>query len=904
MFKKQALPTSMVNRCKVRTKYLLWACIGFLFLFAFLSPAKSFPHSPYYFINNKADSIPASWASKLIYKNASNALTLSNKPPLDLSIYSKDSLAFIVDYKAKDSTVLMVPQNQFYLHNEAEIKNPDADISANTIEFNKNTNIVKFYGNKDTSNAISGRPTILQNGSKSILDSGYYNIKSQKGILKNTYYNEGEIYVQAAIAKKIDSNSIFVKDARFTTCNLDPPHFDLHAFKMKMISGKLAVSGPAIPEFEGVPMPIVIPFGIYPLTRGRHSGLLPAVFQQDNIKGLGLTGLGYYKVINDNWDVTTRVDLYSYGGYTINVNPDYYKRYAYRGNLNVSYQFTKTLNSYGNVAQEYTKNKTIHIGWSHSMDPKSHPGESFSASVNAGSTLYNSLQTLNPYQSFNNQLNSSITFSKNWDNGKYNLSMQANHSQNSVNHSINIQFPTINFSTATINPFQKKELVGKPKWYENIGISYNGTFQNQLSFYDTAKNSIKSLLDTMQWGAQHQIPITLTLPAVGPLLFSPSVSYSENWISRKLISHWDSTLAKVDTTIEKGFFTARQMSFGIAMNTRIFGTMNFKHGNIRAIHHEIRPTISLNYTPNMASSYFKTLQVDTTGRKQRVSEYSYPGSVGGFSETTFGGINFGIDNILQMKVLNKKDTTGDPDKETKKVSLIDGLSINSGYNLVADSLNWSPVSFSLRSSLFNNKLNFNANMTLDQYETDAYGTRINKLLWAQGKLGRITNGTISMSTSFSSKKTDQKTDQQRVASDPDPNMPPDQQLQQLNYVRDHASDFVDFNIPWNIQASYAMGFSKVINPDYSGFHNVYNSSLNLNGDFSLSPKWKAGGSIYFDVIHHQVGMMTLFLTRDMHCWQMAINVSPIGRFKSFSIVLNPKSGILRDLRINRSRSFY
>ncbi|MGF7231315.1 putative LPS assembly protein LptD, partial [Arachidicoccus sp.] len=522
-------------------------------MFAFIAPAKSFSHSPYFLVRNNVDSIPAGWASKLAYREPSSAFTFTSKPPVDLSIYSKDSLAFIVDYKAKDSSVLLVQQNQFYLHKEAEIKNPDADISANTIEFNKNTNIVKFYGNSDSSNAISGRPTILQNGSKSILDSGYYNIKSQKGILKNTYYNEGEIFVQAAVAKKIDSNSIFVKDARFTTCNLSPPHFDLHAFKMKMISGKLAVSGPAIPEFEGVPMPIVIPFGIYPLTRGRHSGLLPAVFQQDNIKGLGLTGLGYYKVINDYWDVTTRVDLYSYGGYTINVNPNYYKRYAYRGNLNVSYQFTKTLNSYGNVAQEYTKNKTIHVGWSHSMDSKAHPGESFSASVNAGSTLYNSLQTLNPYQSFNNQLNSSITFAKNWDNGKYNLSVQANHSQNSVNHSINIQFPTLNFSTTTINPFQKKEMVGKPKWYENIGISYNGTFQNQLSFYDTVKNSIKSLLDTMQWGAQHQIPITLTLPAVGPLLFSPSVSYSENWISRKLISHWDSTLAKVDTTIEKGF---------------------------------------------------------------------------------------------------------------------------------------------------------------------------------------------------------------------------------------------------------------------------------------------------------------------------------------------------------------
>jgi len=41
----------------------------------------------------------------------------------------------------------------------------------------------------------------------------------------------------------------------------------------------------------------------------------------------------------------------------------------------------------------------------------------------------------------------------------------------------------------------------------------------------------------------------------------------------------------------------------------------------------------------------------------------------------------------------------------------------------------------------------------------------------------------------------------------------------------------------------------------------------------------------------------------MHCWQLSINVTPIGMYRSFSITVNPKSGILRDLKINRSRTF-
>ncbi|HTN39325.1 MAG TPA: putative LPS assembly protein LptD, partial [Arachidicoccus sp.] len=847
------------------------------------------------------DTIPAHWADSLPLRTPKDAFVFSKKPPKDLTYLSKDSIPDVFDYKATDSSVFFVQKNLFSLHKEADIKNPEYDISGNYIGFDKNTNIITAFGAKDTSDNIYGKPTIVQQGSKSIMDSLRFNVKTKKGILKNTYYNEGEIFVKADIVKKIDSNALFAKDARFTTCNLDPPHFDFHAFKMKMITGKLAVSGPAIPEFEGVPMPIIVPFGIYPLTRGRHSGFLPPTFEQNSGYGLGFNGLGYYKVINDYWDVTTRANIYSYGGYMITVNPNYYKRYKYRGSLNLQYQFTKILNNSGIARDEYTKSTTIHIGWSHSMDSKARPGVSFSANVNAGSTKYNSYLP-NNLQNITNQMSSSVTWGKTWDDGKYNLSVAGNHNQNNNLHLINVQLPTVNFSMATVNPFQKKEQVGKPKWYENLGISYNGTLLNQFSFYDTAFN-FQQLKDTMLWGAQHQIPISLTLPAVGPLLFTPSISYAENWYSRKMDRHWEDSIGGVDTTVQRGFFAARQMSFGIAMNTRIFGTLNFKKGKIMAIRHEIRPTISLNYQPDMNRQNYQNLEIktDTTTRTIRVSKYE-GNIVGAFGEGSFGGINFGLDNILQMKVRNDNDTTGDPENATKKVSLIDGLSINTGYNMIADTLKWQPINISLRTALFNNKMNVNASMVIDQYATDAYGQRINDLLWKHGKIGNITSGNISMSTSFQSKKTDQRSDQQRI--EPDPNMPYDQQQRQMQYVRDNPAEFVDFNIPWNLQASFALGFFRVPTPDYRSFRNQITSSVNLNGDFSLTPKWKAGGSMYFDVKTHSIQMLSLFLTREMHCWQMSINVSPIGRFKSFSIILNPKSGILRDLKINRSRSFY
>jgi hypothetical protein len=95
----------------------------------------------------------------------------------------------------------------------------------------------------------------------------------------------------------------------------------------------------------------------------------------------------------------------------------------------------------------------------------------------------------------------------------------------------------------------------------------------------------------------------------------------------------------------------------------------------------------------------------------------------------------------------------------------------------------------------------------------------------------------------------------------------------------------------------------MIKPDYSGFKLQTFSSLNFNGDFSLTPKWKIGGTGFVDVAKANIQQLSMFITREMHCWQLSINVTPIGMYRSFSITVNPKSGILRDLKINRSRTF-
>lgn len=252
-------------------------------------------------------------------------------------------------------------------------------------------------------------------------------------------------------------------------------------------------------------------------------------------------------------------------------------------------------------------------------------------------------------------------------------------------------------------------------------------------------------------GAQHSIPITLSLPSLGALQVSPGVSYQERWYGQKVIRQWNDKTKKVDTVMNKGFYTAREMSFSLSASTAIFGTLNFKKGKkIQAIRHVIRPTMGLSFKPDMASKYYYDAQVDSLGRKYRFSYFDGT-LLGPFSEGRFGGLNFGLTNNLEMKVRDKKDTTAGA---TKKIKLIDNLSLNSSYNLMADSFKLSPISILLSTTLFKN-MNITGSTTLDPYQIDNRGQRINKYMWQDGKgfsVGRITQGSLSFGTSFQSKK--------------------------------------------------------------------------------------------------------------------------------------------------------
>jgi len=825
-----------------------------------------------------------------------NAFTdTSVRPKIDTFSFksSKDSLDAPVFYHADDSMVLDVPGKKILLYGKGSyVKYLDNKLTAPFIAFDQRTNEVSAHLVRDSNGNVLSFAVFHQGDFITQSDSIKFNMKTQKGITKGTYTKQDEIYVQAEKVKKVDPSVFYAYRGKFTTCDLDTPHFAFVAKKIKFIRNKTAFSGPVHPEVEGVPIPVILPFGVFPLKQGRHSGLLPPTFTANEQLGLALEGLGYYKVLSPNWDAVIRGTLYSYGGWTANLSPRYYKRYRYQGNFSIDVQHFRDIDKSG--ARSYN------IRWMHSMDNKARPGVTFSANVNAGSSGFNSQVPNSPQRNFQNSLNSSITYSKVWKDKPFNLTVSANHNQNTNLKLINLNLPDVAFNVNTLYPFRRKEVIGSYKWYENFGIALNTNAKSLTSFYDTMPNIFKHLLDTLQWGASHSVPISLSLPEVWHMQLAPSISYQENWYQNKVIHHWDN-VNKVDVVdVKKGFYAAREMSFGLGLNTRIFGMYGFKpKSRIIAIRHEIRPSIGFSYHPNMNGKNYYSSQIDTSGHLGRFSFYDR-NIFGSFGEGKSGSINFSVDNNLQMKLRSKKDTSAGG---VKKITLLDGLSLSGSYNLMADSFKLSALSISARTNLFE-KFNITATGTLDPYLTNRNDDRIDKLVWSKHpfSLGKLVYGSVSLQSQFKGGNKSEKLPVTNQQLNPVSGLPLNEYQQEAAYISNNPAEFANFNIPWSLSFSYALNFQRVRTA--TGSSSVFSQNVNWQGTLNLTPKWQIGMNSSYNITTGEIGQLSMYLTREMHCWQMAINASPIGKYRYFNISISPKSSILRDLKINRTRYFY
>ncbi len=178
------------------------------------------------------------------------------------------------------------------------------------------------------------------------------------------------------------------------------------------------------------------------------------------------------------------------------------------------------------------------LNWRHQSDAKAIPGQSFNASVQVGSSTYYSNNSYDPNQILQNQYQSNISYTKNWQGTPFSLTISALHNQNTTTKQINITLPDINFNITQINPFQSKNEVGT-HWYDKITASYTVDMLNRTTFYDSTFNLSNFSLTNFQTGIHHSIPISASYTILRYINMSFSMNYNEYWLNNKLYQNYD-----------------------------------------------------------------------------------------------------------------------------------------------------------------------------------------------------------------------------------------------------------------------------------------------------------------------------------------------------------------------------
>lgn len=841
-----------------------------------------------------------------------------------VAMLGKSSLEQPAFSTARDSIVEVFSdgQRKVFYYGDVSVKYQDMELTADYMEYDMKTGTVFAKGNYDsTEGEWVGRPVMTQGGKTYNMEEVRYNFNSRKARITNMITTEEEAILHGTNIKMMDDESINLSDGKYTVCDADHPHYFLRLSSAKVVRkpSQKTIFGPAWMVVEDVPLPIGLPFGFIPKRPQRATGLLMPTFGEEEARGFYMRDLGMYFVFGDHLDLSVTGDYYTLGSWAVNVNSRYKVNYKFNGNFSLNYSNDQTGEK---GTPDFFRTTNFGVKWSHSQDSKAHPGTTFSASVDFKSPSNDRYNSTNINNALQNQASSSISFSKNW-NGKFNLSINALHSQNSRDSSYTFTLPNITFSMTTMYPFKRKVRVGKEKFYEKISFGYNTSLQNRISF-KASEFGQENMLDKFSNGMTHNFNIGLpNFQLFKYLSIAPGVHYSQNWFFRKNEYAYNPDTDQVEKQDSHQFNTfgiTQDYSFSTAMSTRIYGTFNFgKNKKVQAIRHVISPSLSMSLSPEKgtyANGYRTLLYTDTSGSDKEYQYNIYSGqmySAPGRGKSATASLSIG--NNLEAKVRDYTDTTG---TGSKKVKLIDQFTINTSYNFLADSCRFQPLSMSLSTSLFN-KVSISASASFDPYAIGRSGQRIDSWALSEGQ-GFLRMNSISASASYSisgkGSMNGNDGSKNRNAGAASSGTSGAAGYYQRNYYHPVTGEFIpegwlyytNPNVPWslNLSANFSLNRTYAYDSEAAKMasRDRYSASLNASGNIKLTSQLSVNMTSGFDFVAKKMTTTQVSATYDLHCFNIAVSWVPFGIWKTYSFRIAANASALADLLKFRKSSSY
>ncbi len=807
----------------------------------------------------------------------------------DTIIMNESDLESIVTYSARDSIYSDLRGKKIHLYGDAHLNYEGIDMRAEylLIDLEKNEVLATYV--EDSLGKRIGPPVFSDAGDTIKAASIRYNFDTKKGYIQEVAIQQDEMYLTMETAKRQANEEIHFVRGKFTTCNLAEPHYHFFLSKAVLVPDKRIVTGPMNLWIMGVPTPLGLPFSIIPQRKDREakSGFIMPQFSAFSPYGFGLDRLGYYIPINDRLQTIIYGTVFSRGSFGIENETQYNKRYKYQGNFAGGY-------SYFREGFPSTDSRTaVTLRWTHNQDPKANPNWRFTSDVNFNSQNSNKVvlnQQTDSY--FNNTLNSDIRVDRYFVGKPVQMSLRTSLRQNSSAPTINFLAPVFNITTTRFFPFKRRSgVIGKTRFYETIGMSYNFETKNVSDFKSEylRTGDFNSIGKTFRNGASHTATLTTTVNMFkNTVRFTPSVSYNQKYNFQTIRKTIDTvTNLVVIDSLNRGAFS-HNLTFTGSLTTNLYSYYRFIGKRRTLLRHVMTPTVTLVTSPNIQNGigeYTDTL--DRTFRYSTLENSVYPERY----LQNAGRIDFNLGNTFELKYRSDKDTvTG-----FRKLRIIENLNFNTGYDIFKDSMNWTPLSARLVITPVD-VINIVATAEHSWYGWDEEtGMSLSSYARETGQgIGRFTN--FSVTTTYTLMPKDQQVNIPARTAMTSVWNPQYQQWMTM------PANIIDFRIPWRVSFTHVLSYS--INNDTSSYddrHYVPNNTVALNADLSITENWKVAGTTFIDAMAGKVTNTRIDLVRNLHCWNMSFTWTPIGTNKSFLISIRGNGQALSNVFFNLRR---
>jgi len=787
-----------------------------------------------------------------------------------------------IDYQADHITYDLI-DSLITLQSRARTNSGGVSLEAYQIQLDTHERIIEAFSGTLTSDSASGDnifadrlqpnqvPVILRDKTQQLYgDYLRYSIDTEKGRIETSKssYETGLFYGEQLHRQHKDI--FYLQHGRYTTCNAAEPHFHFSSSNLKLIEGKRLIARPVVLNIGRLPI-LALPYYVFPLEKGRHSGILPFTLGNLEKGERYIRNVGYFWAPSQYWDWRGALDYFEERD-RLNIYSRlvYRKLYAFDGSIAGNFGRETALDPF--TVSEYRKSRwTLKVSHNHEFSP----GFKVSASGDFRSDpLYYNDYSTNLEERLNRVVRSQVNFSKRFGKSVA-VSGSISHDDQLDKQSRTDRIPSLSITLPPLRPFGESRLndEGQPerRWYNELIVTYRPRLENFSSrvmrdslgeaFYDTTVISdtnivvidtvtmetdttitdttiITMVQDTLSYRSRkeytrvdHAVGVSFPLTVARYFVLNPSFQYAENWFLIHPTDQSDALNIDASTT-----YRSYRYDLGASLSTKLYGSVYPKLFGLAGLRQVITPQVSYRYAPK-------------ADRHPKISAYAGGSARSPAKSQT---MNLSLNHVYQAKV-----KLGEVEKNYELLSVTHSAS----YNFEAVGRKMSSLRTSIRSNLLKN-IRLNAEMSHSLYKAP---TSDELDLWHPHLTSFRANATLTLRG-------------RRFLFDD----PAAERLQGADSASQLGFSTPSFGVArgWDVN----VGYSFTETGKWDGFYRK-SSSIRLTLQFNLTPTTEVSYSQYYDFVAAKTITNQVSIVKTIHCWTGTFHWVPTGSTRGWGFKL-------------------